>query len=95
MAKECSQFFDEEYNPYSELMRIIQTNSTIVFFIGLHIPLCRLHSAFCFLTSIFPMMLSLKTKYWFYERANDIVCIFYKNDKEAKNYVKKQKDMQT
>ena len=93
MAKDCPHFFDEDKNPYSELMRVIQTNSTVIFFFGVHIPLCRLHSAFSFLTAMIPLMLSLKTKYWFYERANDLVCKFYRNDKEAKNYVKKQKDM--
>ena len=40
-------------------------------------------------------MLNMKSKYWFYERANDLVLVFFRNDPEAKNYVKKQKNMRT
>ena len=88
-VKDCSHFFDEENNQYTELMCSVQTTSAILFFFCIHIPLCRFHSAFSFLTAFVPVMLNLKTKYWWYERANDFVLLFYKKDPEAKNYVKK------
>ena len=38
------------------------------------------------------MMLNLKTKYWFYEKTNRFVLLFFPNDPEAKNYVQKPKE---
>ena len=65
----------------------------MIFFILVHIPLSRMHSAFGFLTAFIPIMLNIRTKYWFYETSNKIVCFFYKNDPEAKNHIKKPKDL--
>lgn len=74
-------------------MRQVQTQSAMVFFVLLHVPLSRMNSLFCFVTALMPMMLNLKSKYWFYERTNDfIVLIFGRWDKEAKNYVQKPAD---
>ena len=64
----------------------------MIFFILVHIPLSRYHSMFCFLTAIVPLALNLKTKYWLYEKTNDFVLIFFRNDKLAKNYVQKPRD---
>lgn len=65
----------------------------MIFFVLLHVPLSRMNSLFCFVTALMPMMLNLKSKYWFYERTNDfIVLIFGRWDKEAKNYVQKPAD---
>ena len=94
-ARECRHFFEEDNNLYTDLMRSVQTTSAIMLFIWLHVPLCRFHSAFSIVTAGIPVMLNMKTKYWFYERANDFVLFFYRNDPEAKNYVKKQKNMRT
>jgi len=47
----------------------------------------------CFVTALMPMMLNLKSKYWFYESANDfVVLVFGRWDKEAKNFVQKPSD---
>jgi hypothetical protein len=38
-------------------------------------------------------MLNIRTKYWFYEVSNKLVCVFFRNDPEAKNHVKKPKNL--
>lgn len=76
-----------ESNDYCEVMRAVQSQSAIIFFILIHIPLSRYNSGYCFFTALLPMMLNLKTKYWFYEQANNLVVLFFKSDKEAKNHV--------
>lgn len=53
----------------------------------IHIPLSRMHSCWCFLTAFVPLCLNLRTKFWFYEKANDLVCLFFKSDREAKNHI--------
>ena len=58
----------------------------------IHVPLSRFHSLFCFVTAIVPLALNLKTKYWVYEKTNDLVVKIFKNDKYAKNYVQKPRD---
>ena len=74
-------------------MRQVQTQSAIVFFILIHVPLSRQNSLFCFVTALMPMMLNLKSKYWFYERTNDfVVFVFGRWDPEAKNHVQKPSD---
>ena len=79
-AKECRHFFEDDEDQYTELLRGVQTTSAIVLFICLHVPLCRFHSGFSFVTAIIPMMLNMKSKYWFYERANDLVLVFFRKD---------------
>jgi len=75
-------------------MRSVQTISAVAFFLGVHIPLSRIHSGFSFATAFLPVMLSLKTKYWFYEKANQLVCLVYRHDKFAKNVIKRPKHLQ-
>lgn len=75
-------------------MRNVQTISAIMFFLLMHIPLSRVHSLFSLLTGLIPLMLNLKTKYWFYERANDFVCLFFRRNAFAKNVVKRPKNLQ-
>jgi len=48
---------------------------------------------FCLVTALIPMMMNLKTKYWIYEKLNKLVVIFYKQDKEAVNFVQKPKSL--
>lgn len=83
-----------ESNIYVDVMRDIQTRSTFIFFLLIHIPLSRLNSMCCFITAMVPLMLNLKTQYWFYEKCNKIVCFFFRGDKEAVNYVQKPKHLQ-
>lgn len=40
-----------------------------------------------------PLMLNLKTKYWFYEKANKVICMIWRNDAEAVNIVKKSRGL--
>ena len=40
-----------------------------------------------------PLMLNLRTKYWFYEKANQVICMIWRNDEEAVNIVKKSKGL--
>ena len=77
---------------YAEVMRQIQTFSAIIFFVLVHIPLSRINSGFQFISCLLPMMLNLKTKYWFYEKTNRFMIKFFPNDMEAKNYVQKPKE---
>jgi hypothetical protein len=76
-----------EANAYVEVMRSIQSSSTIIFFILINIPLSRMDLSFSFVTALVPMMLTLRTKYWFYEKANNVVCMVFRNDHEAKNHI--------
>jgi len=39
-------------------------------------------------------MLNLRTKYWFYEKANKLVCLIWPDDPEAVNIVKKARGLQ-
>lgn len=52
-----------------------------------------MHSAFGFLTALIPIMLNIRTKYRFYEISNNLVCVFFRKDPEAKNHIKKPKDL--
>lgn len=89
VAQDCAHFVNDEENPYMETMMHIQSESTILFFILIHIPLSRLHSSVSFLTGFIPIFTNMRTKYWFYEKANSFVCIFYP---DAKNKVKKSRE---
>lgn len=33
-------------------------------------------------------MLNIRTKFWFYQKANNVVKFFFRNDKEAANHVR-------
>lgn len=92
IAEDCGHFISTEDNPYMETMMKIQSYSTIIVFMMIHIPLSRLHSSVSFLTSFLPLFCNMRTKYWFHEKANNLICIIYKNDKEAKNHLKKPKE---
>lgn len=93
LIEECDHFTQQSKNQFTEVMRQIQTQSAIIFFVLMHVPLSRMHSGFCFATALMPMMLNLKSKYWFYEKTNNfIVFIFGRWDKEAKNHVQKPAD---
>lgn len=51
-----------------------------------------MHSSFSFLTALIPIMLNIRTKYYFYERTNRVVCWImnkFTDDPEAINHVKK------
>jgi hypothetical protein len=89
----CAHLIEETSEEYSEVMRSIQTTSAIIFFLLLQIPLCRIHIGFSFATALIPMMLNVRTKYWFYQKANDFVVLIYKNDPEARNQIKRSKDL--
>jgi len=58
-----------------------------------HVPLSRVNSLFCVVTAFVPMMFNIRTKYWIYEKTNRVVCLFFRNDKEALNYVLKPKHL--
>lgn len=60
----------------------------------MHIPLSRLNVGFSVITAFLPLMLNLRTKYWFYEKANQLVCWVWKDDPEAVNIVKKARGLQ-
>lgn len=101
VIKHCMHFVEVEdeglsgeSNVYVDIMRQVQTSSTFLFFFLVHIPLSRMNSMCCFLTCFVPLMLNLKTLYWFYEKTNQFVCWFFKSDKEAINYVQKPKHLQ-
>jgi len=93
VLRDCEHYFEDDRNPYVDVTRSIQSNSTMIFFILVHIPLSRMHSTFGFLTAFIPIMLNIRTKYWFYETCNKLVCLIFKNDPEAKNHIKKPKDL--
>ena len=57
-------------------------------------PLSRVNSLFCAVTALLPLAMNLKTKYWFYEKANQFVCLIWRKDKEARNFIKKPKTLQ-
>ena len=46
-----------------------------------------MNSLYCFLTALVPLMLNIRTKYWFYKKSNDLVKFFFRKDKEAMNHV--------
>lgn len=54
---------------------------------AIHIPLSRMSSYFMLVTALLPMMLNIKTKYWFYEKSNNLVVKVFSKDKEAKNFI--------
>jgi hypothetical protein len=93
VLRDCEHYFEDDRNPYVDVTRSIQSNSTMIFFILVHIPLSRMHTTFGFLTAFIPIMLNIRTKYWFYETCNNLVCLIFKNDPEAKNHIKKPKDL--
>mmetsp|Transcript_1301 Transcript_1301/g.1621 ORF Transcript_1301/g.1621 Transcript_1301/m.1621 type:complete len:198 (+) Transcript_1301:1468-2061(+) len=89
----CAHFTDKRNNLYVDVMRDVQTVSAMVFFLLAHIPLARLHVAYSLATALMPMMLSLKAKYWFYEKANALVVKVFPKDKEAQNFVLKPQEL--
>lgn len=54
---------------------------------AIHIPLSRMSSYFMLATALLPMMLNIKTKYWFYEKSNKLVVKVFSKDKEAQNFI--------
>lgn len=61
--------------------------SAVIFFMAIHIPLSRMSSYFMLATALLPMMLNIKTKYWFYEKSNKLVVKVFSKDKEAQNFI--------
>ena len=55
----------------------------------MHIPLAKVHSMFSLVSCLFPMCLSLKAKYYIYERTNDVIASIFFWDMDAKNHVVK------
>lgn len=92
-VKDCNHFLMDGRNSITEQMRYMQTVSAIIFFFSIHVPLSRLNVGFCLLTAFFPLCLNLRTKYWFYEKSNRFVCKIWKDDPEARNYIKRPKNM--
>ena len=76
-----------ENNDYVEVMKEIQSKATIIFFLLINIPLSRMNSLYCFATALVPLCLNIRTKYWFYQKANGVVKFFFRKDKEATNHV--------
>mmetsp|Transcript_19188 Transcript_19188/g.29392 ORF Transcript_19188/g.29392 Transcript_19188/m.29392 type:complete len:169 (+) Transcript_19188:1255-1761(+) len=68
--EDCEHFLEEDNNQFMDLCRSIQTMSTLIFFMTIHVPLSRLHTSFAFITAFIPIMLNIRTKYWFYLRLN-------------------------
>lgn len=97
VADNCPHFLEDDFNPYQDISRRVQTVSALIFFGMIHIPLCRIHSAFTILTALLSLLLSMRTKIWFYEKANIITSKIwlriYKEDFEAVNIIKKSKEM--
>jgi len=75
----------------------MQSVSAIIFAVLIHIPLARIHSLMIFLTGMLPLMLNMRSKIWFYEKANSLVAMIwlriYKDDYEVVNIIKKNKEM--
>ena len=69
-VRDCEHFLNEGKCSITEVMRSIQTTSAIIFFLAVHIPLCRWNVGFSLVSAFMPLMLNLRTKYWFYEKAN-------------------------
>ena len=92
LIKECEHLYSSD-GTFKDVMRDIQTRAAAHFFVLIHVPLCKVHSAFSLISSLTPMMLNLKTKYWIYERTNDFVVRVFKGDAEAKNYVSKPAEL--
>ena len=84
-----SQADFSEGHELKNVMRSIQSNSALVFFLMIHVPLANLHSMFCLVSCIFPVMLSMRVKLWIYEKANDFIVLIMPWDKEAKNHIVK------
>lgn len=97
VAENCPHFLDDDFNPYQDVTRRIQSTSALIFFVLIHIPLCRIHSLFTLLTAFLPLFLNMRTKIWFYEKANQwtasIWLRIYKEDYEAVNMIKKNKEL--
>lgn len=97
VGEKCPHFFDDDFNPYLDVMRNIQTTAALVFFTMIHIPLCRVHSLFTLLTGFLPLMLNLRTKVWFYEKANQWTAwawlSVFRKDVGVINNIKKRKEM--
>ena len=94
--QDADHFAEEHNNAYLEMMRNVQTKSTIIFFVFIHIPLSRMHSSFSFFTALIPIMLNVRTKYFFYEKTNRIVCWAtnkFFDDPEAVNHVKRPSNL--
>lgn len=73
-------------------MKQIQTKSAILLFFLINIVLSRQHSLFSFITALMPLLLNRRTKYWFYQKANDLTVFIYgKKDLESKNFIVRQK----
>ena len=68
-------------------MRQVQTVSAVIFFMAIHVPLSRMSSYFMLATALLPMMLNLKTKYWFYKKTNKLVVKLFRQDKEVQNFI--------
>ena len=91
-VQDAEHFVDDHNNAYLEVMRGIQTKATVIFFVMIHIPLSRMHSSFSFLTALIPIMLNIRTKYYFYEKSNRFVCWIinkFMDDPEAINHIKR------
>ena len=97
VAENCPHFLEDDFNPLQDITRKIQTISALIFFMLLHIPLCRIHSTFTVLTGLLSLFLNMRTKIWFYEKANKIMAQIwlriFKEDFEAVNVIKKSKEM--
>lgn len=78
-----------EDSDIKDVMRTVQTRGACLFFLMIHVPLSRIHSLFSLVSCLFPMALSLKAKYYVYERTNDAVVALFFWDQEAKNHVVK------
>jgi len=94
ILQDCEHFLEEDDNQYMDLCRSMQSFSTLMFFITVHIPLSRVHTVFAFITAFIPIMLNIQTKYWFYIKLNKVVCFVFKKDQEARNFMKLPKGMQ-
>lgn len=97
VGENCPHFMDDDFNPYQDISRSVQSTSAIIFFVMIHVPLCRIHSLFTLLTAFLPLFLNMRTKIWFYEKANQITAMIwlriFKEDYEAVNVIKKSKEM--
>jgi hypothetical protein len=61
----------------ADALRSIQTRAALVFAFLVHLPLSHVHSCFTFASGIAIVFLNIRTKYWIYQRANDLVCFIY------------------
>lgn len=97
VAENCPHFLDDDFNPYQDISRSIQSSSAIIFFFMIHVPLCRIHSLFTLLTAFLALFLNMRTKIWFYEKANQFTALIwlrlFREDYEVVNIIKKNKEM--